>query len=249
MYLYKIKEDGLVFELGIPKKNNQKIIILLPGLPGFPNKQDFLKQLTKQGYITIYPRYRGTFESSGNFLSRSPAYDILELISLLKNKKEFIELYGKSKILVNYKEIIVLGSSFGGSISLHLSMLTKDVKKYIVIAPVLDFKRHNSMSKEQDLIAFGRFLIEAFPFVYRFKKKNYKKLIENKIIPSIFDNSPKLSGEIIVLHGDKDETVNIKNSKKLARLNKKIKFEVLDNMGHISFSDIGFEKMLKWLNQ
>ena len=68
----------------------QKVIILCDGMPSIPRKQPLAEFLSTKGYWVFYPRYRGSWESGGEFLGRSPHLDILDVISGLS--KDFREL-------------------------------------------------------------------------------------------------------------------------------------------------------------
>ena len=249
MYTYKSNCNGIFFDAAIPKTKNSKLIIILPGLPEYPLPKELMFKLADRGYYIIYPRYHGTFESGGDFLSKSPAYDILDLIKYLKKRKDFLELYNKKKFIIDFKEIIVLASSFGGSVALHLAKLTKDVNRYIIIAPVLDFENHGKKYKEQDLKNLGKFLKEGFPFLYRFKEIDYEKLLKGKIIPSAFQELNKLSENIILVHGSADEIVSIENTKSFIKKFPKAKLIKLDGEGHLSISKLNFNLLIKILEE
>jgi dipeptidyl aminopeptidase/acylaminoacyl peptidase len=62
-----------------PRKR-QKVIILCDGMPGMPRKQALMEFLAAKGYWVFYPRYRGSWESGGKFLQKSPERDILDVI-------------------------------------------------------------------------------------------------------------------------------------------------------------------------
>ncbi len=53
-------------------------------MPGMPRKQPFAEWLAQKGYWVFYPRYRGAWESGGEFLARSPHEDVLDVISGLQ---------------------------------------------------------------------------------------------------------------------------------------------------------------------
>jgi len=247
MFTFKSHCKGIFFDIAIPEETNSEMIILLPGLPEYPLPKELMFKLAARGYHVVAPRYRGTFESKGNFLAKSPAYDILNLIKFLKKQKKILELYNKQSLKVNFNKLIVLGSSFGGSVALHLAGLTKDVDKYIIIAPVIDFKNHGKKYKEQDLKNLGRFLKEAFPFLYRFEDKNYRRLLEGKIIPSALKGFNTLS-EVILIHGKKDDVVSIDNSRFFANKYKNIRLIELEDKGHFSIRKLDFDILLKLLS-
>jgi hypothetical protein len=41
-------------------------------MPSIPTKQPLVEFLSKKGYWVFYPRWRGAWESGGQFLQRSP---------------------------------------------------------------------------------------------------------------------------------------------------------------------------------
>ena len=55
----------------------QRVIVLCDGMPSIPRKQSLSEFLAAKGYWVFYPRYRGSWESGGEFLARSPHEDIL----------------------------------------------------------------------------------------------------------------------------------------------------------------------------
>jgi len=50
-------------------------------MPSIPSKQPLMEFLSRNGYWVIYPRYRGAWESAGQFLEKSPHEDILDIIA------------------------------------------------------------------------------------------------------------------------------------------------------------------------
>ena len=65
-----------------PRKK-QKLIILCDGMPSIPRKQPLSEFLAAKGFWVIYPRYRGAWESGGEFLAKSPHEDILDVLDEL----------------------------------------------------------------------------------------------------------------------------------------------------------------------
>jgi len=246
MYTYKVNQNGIIYDITFPDVSKKTLIILLPGLPEYPLPKQLMLDLANAGYFVIYPRYRGTFESDGEFLSRSPAYDILELLTFLEKTKKITELYSPSEKLIEFSKVVVLGPSFGGSVALHLSQLTEKISKYLVFAPVLDFKSHGNIQSEQDLKNLLRFLEQGYKNVYRFKKENFYKLLKGEILPSAFDNKID-SSKIVLIHGNKDPSVSFQNSKKFAELSG-CKFVEVEG-GHLSFSKIPISLILSLLEK
>src|SRR6185312_1814865 len=102
-----------------PRKR-QRVIILCDGMPGLPRKQAFVEWLAAKGYWVFYPRYRGAWESGGNFLARSPHEDILDVIDGLK--RPIREAAFGETFHVKPDETFVIGGSFGGTTAILCSL-------------------------------------------------------------------------------------------------------------------------------
>src|ERR1017187_11003736 len=113
----------------------QKVIILCDGMPSIPRKQPLAEFLSRAGYWVFYPRYRGAWESGGEFLERSPHLDILDVIGGLT--REFRELAFGRRFRLSADEVFVIGGSFGGAAAL-LCSLDPRVKKVVGNCPVVD---------------------------------------------------------------------------------------------------------------
>ena len=50
-------------------------------MPSMPRKQPLAEFLARKGFWVFYPRYRGAWESGGQFLARSPQEDIKDVVS------------------------------------------------------------------------------------------------------------------------------------------------------------------------
>ncbi len=88
----------------------QKVIILCDGMPSIPRKQTLASFLAGKGYWVFYPRYRGAWESGGEFLEHSPHEDILQVIDELP--KGVRELAFGRRFSLSPDEIYVIGGSF-----------------------------------------------------------------------------------------------------------------------------------------
>src|SRR5579864_1047805 len=69
-------------------RKTKKLIILCDGMPSLPRKQSLSEFLAAKGFWVIYPRYRGAWESGGEFLERSPHEDILDITDDLPKKSK-----------------------------------------------------------------------------------------------------------------------------------------------------------------
>src|SRR6476661_4888354 len=119
-----------------PRKR-QKVIILCDGMPGIPRKQALMEFLASKGYWVFYPRYRGAWESGGQFLARSPHLDILDVVESIP--RGFREAAFGRRFVVSPDEFFVIGGSFGGAAAI-LASLDRRVTKVIANCPVVDWR-------------------------------------------------------------------------------------------------------------
>src|SRR5947207_5840289 len=95
MFRTRFKEEILAEFLPASRtRKKQKLIILCDGMPSIPHKQPLAEFLAAKGYWVIYPRYRGAWESGGEFLAKSPHEDILDILDELPADLEEIA-FGK----------------------------------------------------------------------------------------------------------------------------------------------------------
>jgi pimeloyl-ACP methyl ester carboxylesterase len=118
-----------------PRKK-QKLIILCDGMPSIPRKQPLSEFLAAKGFWVIYPRYRGAWESGGEFLSRSPHEDILDVLDELP--KELEEIAFGQRFRLAPHQVFVIGGSFGGAAAILLS-LDHRVTRVVANCPVVDW--------------------------------------------------------------------------------------------------------------
>lgn len=219
----------IISEFLPPVKNSKKVIIICDGMPTVPDKEELIKFFSKKGFWTFHPRYRGSWESSGNFLEISPEKDILDIINQLD--KGFVSIGENKKYKFKPSKIFVLGSSFGGAVAI-LSSLNNKVSKAIVLSPVVDWK---NQSKSEPLDWMYIFLKKAFKNAYRFKKKDFDKL-KKGIFLSPVNFIDKIEGEKIYIIQSKDD--NIIDWKRVYEFSKKTesKINLVKKGGHFSSS-------------
>ena len=66
-----------------------------------------------KGFWIIYPRYRGAWESGGEFLEKSPHRDILDILDELPTELEEIAFGRRFRLAPD--QVFVIGGSFGGA--------------------------------------------------------------------------------------------------------------------------------------
>src|SRR5579883_3206054 len=127
------------------------VFLLCDGMPSIPRKQPLASFLAQKGYWVFYPRYRGTWESGGEFLRTSPHIDILEVIDELPKGVRDVT-FGEN-FSVDPDEIYVIGGSFGGAASI-LASLDPRVNKAIANCPVVDWSilAHSEQAPHQRVL-------------------------------------------------------------------------------------------------
>lgn len=214
------KYKNIYFTYLFSKGSSKGAIILLDGIPSNPSsKESLMEDLSEKGYDVFFPRYEGTLESKGTFLERSPSEPIGEFIDSLKNGDIFEEEYKPSKIFL-------LGSSFGGMVSLNLADKTS-IDKICVVSPVVSFKEVNGIE------TLGDYLAKERSKEYRFNSSDWEKLISDSIINL---KELKSSSDILIIGGKNDGQINEETLAEFSK-DKEILFKSLD-LGHISLSKI-----------
>jgi len=197
-------QGEIIADVLLPLRQTGKIAILAGGLPSTPSKKDVLQFLSASGYVAIFFRYRGTWESRGNFLEKSPAQDISDIIADLKGSKKICDIFLQKDIPIKVSAVTLFGSSFGGA-AVILNSMNPLVKKVIALSPVLDWQtlEHGSEPSE----AHFRFIEQGYPEAYRVKNiRDWKKLLH----PDFYNpltNIHLIDGKkILILHA-RDDTI------------------------------------------
>jgi esterase/lipase len=155
-------------------RKKQKVILLCDGMPSVPRKQPLAQFLSQKGFWVFYPRWRGAWESGGEFLKLSPEQDLSDIIDELPNGIREIA-FGK-KFKLSPDEIFVIGGSFGGTAAI-LSSLDPRVKKVVANCPVVDWNiLPGEQKKETSNKSYAAYIREAFGNGYRLSEKNWNKL-------------------------------------------------------------------------
>ncbi len=188
----------IVVEFWMPQKPSHKALIICDGAPGLHTKKDLAEFFARKGYWVFQMRYRGTWESGGEFLKKSPADDVDDVI--LGIQKGFQDLWTRVTYYLDISEVTVIGASFGGPAAI-LATRNPLVVKAIAIAPVVDW---HAETKEEPFEVFVREVVEGFPGAYRCPKKNFKKLLTKKFYNPI-DWADSLDGKKLFLMHAKDD--------------------------------------------
>ena len=238
MFLYRTRfKKEILTEFTPPtrKLKKQKVIILCDGMPSNPRKQPLVRELAKKGYWVFYPRYRGAWESGGEFLQKSPHIDISDIIDCLD--KPFKEAAFGKIFSLKPDSIYVIGGSFGGCTALMAS-LDPRVKKVVANCPVVDWTIQKKTEKaETSNKSYAAYIREAFGFGYRLSEKNWNKLHKGNFFNPMYyvkeTDGKKMDGnKIIIFHAKDDPYIPYRSVVKFAKRTKS-NLKLLSRGGHI----------------
>lgn len=235
MFRTRFKNE-IVAEFLPPTRSHKKrrAVILCDGMPSSPRKQPLCEFLSKKGYWVFYPRYRGTWESDGVFLKKSPHEDILDVIDELPEGVTEVT-FGK-KFAVEPDEIFVIGGSFGGAAAV-LASLNPRVKKVIANCPVVDWSiLAHSEKKETSNKSYVAYVRQAFGNGYRITEKNWNKLRSGSFYNPAYHVDEIIAGKVMMFHAKDDPYVPWRSVKRFARKTG-IKLNLFATGGHLSTQD------------
>lgn len=201
MYILRTRfKRDIVSEFLPPIRSSSKVVILCTGIPSYPSQKEPMEFFSKKGFWVFLPRYRGTWESAGDFLKESPHEDIIDIVGELSNG--FENLWSGEQFSIEPSSIYIIGSSFGGTAAI-LASSDKRVTKIIILSPVIDWRQQD---KAQSLDKLQSFTAGGFGNGYRTTSGGWKKLKTGK-----FYNPTTFQGEInaskIVIFQNKDDSI------------------------------------------
>jgi pimeloyl-ACP methyl ester carboxylesterase len=232
MFRTRFKRD-VVTEFLAPTRpgKRQRAIVLCDGMPSIPRKQPLAEFLSAKGYWVFYPRYRGAWESGGEFLARSPHLDILEVIGGLAT--EFRELAFGRRFRLAVEEVFVIGGSFGGAAAI-LASLDPRVKKVVANCPVVDWAiLPREEKKETSNASYAEYIRAAFGTGYRLSDKNWKKLRGGKFYSPLYHARDITASKVMMFHAQDDPYVPYRSVQKFARLTG-ARLKLFRRGGHLS---------------
>jgi pimeloyl-ACP methyl ester carboxylesterase len=200
-------------------------------MPSIPRKQSLAEFLSGRGFWVFYPRYRGAWESGGEFLARSPHLDILDVVGGLAT--EFRELAFGRRFRLAVEEVFVIGGSFGGAAAI-LASLDPRVKKVVANCPVVDWAiLPREEKKETSNASYVEYIRAAFGTGYRLSDKNWKKLRGGRFYSPLYHARDITASKVMMFHAQDDPYVPYRSVQKFARLTG-ARLKLFRRGGHLS---------------
>jgi len=236
------KGNKLCGILSNPTEQKEKPIIIL--CHGFSTSKDSLthvrleKILNESGVSTFRFDFFGHGESEGKFeeITVSEAVDDIEnAIELLKE--------------LGYKKTGLVGSSFSGMASLLTASKTDELYILALKSPVSDYMGLIIARANQEEIKTWREngFIDITGAHQEKLKLNYSFFEDSQKING-FESAKKIKIPVLIVHGDKDETVPIEQSIKTASLIQNCRLEIIEGGDHLYSNPKHFEKMLELIS-
>ena len=204
-------------------------------MPSIPRKQPLAEFLAQKGFWVIYPRYRGSWESGGEFLAKSPHEDILDILGELPTELEEIA-FGKRFALAPDK-IFVIGGSFGGAAAI-LSSLDARVTAAVANCPVTNWAILDEEEKlETGNQNYAEYIRDAFGNAYRLSDANWNKLRTGTFYSPWHRRNEITPSKLLMFHAQDDPYVPFEGTRRFAQATG-VKLKSLRRGGHISTDSI-----------
>jgi pimeloyl-ACP methyl ester carboxylesterase len=194
------------------KKN--RVIFICDGMPSIPRKQPLMELLSRKGFWVFYPRWRGAWESDGQFLKKEPQQDLLDIIADLP--RGFREAAFGKKFRVSPDQIFVIGGSFGGTAAI-LASLDPRVTRVVASCPVVNWNiLDTEQKKETSNPSYVAYIRESFGNGYRLTERNWDKLRSGTIYNPAHRIRELSGGKILMFHAKDDPYIPWKGVKRFA---------------------------------
>lgn len=230
-------------------KPNKLAMVSILGAPGFGDtgSSGSAKTANKLGVSVFKPDYIGMCRSDGQFSFKNCVETIYESLDFLTGKITALNAEtGKKYPKQSYKQkdVIVQGTSFGGTIAPFIDKYKKTAVKYVILAsPVTDWKKLNQKEniKAEDPEIFNNIVQNGMANIYRgYANSEFPEIVRGKSTEfNPMDNTDLLKDKkVYILHGNKDKSINWKMPyefyKKLEKENKteSVYWKLLKNHGH-----------------
>jgi uncharacterized protein len=232
VYFTNTKGDKLCGILSDPSNRKKPVFILCHGFSSSKESKTYPvleEKLNSRGIATFRFDFYGHGESEGKFEDITVSEgvdDILQALACMKGK--------------GYKKVGLVGTSYGGLCSIMAAAQSQDVFLLVLKCPVSDFYE---VKLERDGKEFIKEAKQQGYFMYQTRegkrKVNYS-FIEDFKHNNAYTAAKKITIPTLIVHGDKDETVPLEQSKKTASIIKDCKLVIVKGAGHRFYANQGY---------
>lgn len=219
------------------KTKKQRVVIICAGMPGSGSNKEVVNFVSKKGFWAIRIKYRGSWESDGKFLGKSPHIDVLDVIDSLQLGIK--DLWSGKTYKFKADEIYIIGGSFGGPAAI-LASKDKRVIKVMGISAVTDWRARTG----ETIKATAKFTKEAYGQAYRVSKGGWEKLMKGNFYNPATSTKGLDKNKILLVHAKNDKVVSYGPVKKFATENE-IKLVTFKTGGHFGSSYLSTPRFWK----
>jgi hypothetical protein len=195
--------------------------------------------LNEKGISTFRFDFFGHGESGGKFEDVTTSEAVDDVLNAIK----FLQESG-------YRKIGLMGSSFGGMASIKAASQVNDLYVLALKSPVSDYSSlFQAHQNEQE--------------VKKIKEKGFTQITDiegkkRKLNISFFTDAQKADGyeaakkikiPALIVHGDKDDSVPVEQSKRTASLMENCRLEVIEGADHGYSNEEHFQEMLDLISR
>ena len=193
----------IVVEFLPPRRASKRVVIILDGLPTKPSKAKLINWFSKRGYWALHMRYRGTWESGGQFLDHEPSQDVFDLIDALPSG--FTDVWSGELFKTHPEKVFVVGSSFGGCTAL-MCALNDRVDRVVSLAPVTDWTAPTPGEPHDYL---EQVVQDGYGGCYRFTHDDWWRLGRGELAQPIAHANQFDPQKLFIIHAEDDTVVPI----------------------------------------
>lgn len=165
--------------------------------------------------------YIGMGESEGDISDVTPLNSVYILNRFLMKALEYSQ--------IDKERICLLGSSFGGYVSLIYSSMFRRIKLLALKSPVVDYKEVRERQLSSDEINYWKKngVIELSN-----DTSSKYEFYEQACCMDIYNIANKNDSKILIIHGDADENVPLEQSKLLNDIMPNSQIMIMEGVGH-----------------
>lgn len=247
-------------------KPSDTLIIYGIGAPRTPDFGDLPDRdvIRSHGVDIFVPDYIGFGRSDGEFTPQNCIDTFTTLFDAFTNGCEGKNTYSETAKQMQYKRIIIVGRSLGGTYVPLLPRFDPRIKEVAILCPVVDSKSQDKIpdiKEESNTTFMDSMRRDGYHHLYRGIVGQHEQLwenhLENRDDLSPMDNMQYLNGvKLFIGHGTKDDVVHYSKSKAYYdRLREtfpdqqdNFKLEIIPDGGHDgSTTNPAMESFLTWL--